>query len=251
MQILSLILLFLALVLPLNAEDWKTTDGNTYNDVTITSVDGDTVTISDQNGHDLVSLKVLPPNLLGKVRYFAAKAKDPNIPTYFKLNSVNQAKALAQQVHLPLAWICSWNHSLTDRDSPPESESGSTQMAIAALQGRAIVIFVAADDEWSHSPKIILDQLVHLDDGHLPDGHHFLTPKVVFSSPDVTKTFGRVSYTQMQKTQKAAIDAAIDAINNDPAAQAILQGQPASAPTAPKSQPSSNSTPDDDMFQKM
>jgi len=223
MPLLSIFFLLMVFLPLANGEDWTTTNGTTYNDVTIVSVDSDSVTIRDQNGQDIVSIKDLPLKIQKKLRYLDAKTKDATIPAYFAMNSVDKAKALAQQMQLPLAWICGWNKDLTADN--PESEAQSMQMAIAALQGQAIVVFVAADGEYLHSPKIILDQLFQLDDGHLPDGHHFLTPKIVFSSPDVTKTFGRVSYTQMKATGKAAINAAIDAIDNDPAAQAILNGQ--------------------------
>jgi hypothetical protein len=208
-----------------NGEDWTTTDGTIYNDVTIVSVNSDSVVIRDQNGQDIVSIKALPLKTQKKLRYLYAKTNDPTIPAYFAMNAAAKAKALAQQMHLPLAWICSFNQDLTADNPPPESESESLQMAIAALQSQAIVIFVAPDGEWNQSPQIVIDQLFHLDDGPLPDGHHFLTPKIVFSSPDVTTTFGRVSYTQMKATQEVAIDTAIDAIDNDSAAQAILNGQ--------------------------
>jgi hypothetical protein len=65
-------------------------------------------------------------------------------------------------------------------------------------------------------------QFFQLDDGPQPNGHHYLVPKIVFSDPNVTRAFGRVSYTQMQASREAAIDAVLETIANDPTDQALL-----------------------------
>lgn len=232
MPVLYLILLFLTLAVPVNAEDWTMTNGMTYNDVTIKSVDGDTVTISDQNGTDLVSMKDLPPKLQKKVGFFAAKANGTDIPAYFHIEQADQAEALARQLHVPVAWMCSFYSYLDPDCSTADGGAELTRMALATLQGRAIVIF--SESTPPMPANVHHDGFSPLDDGPLPDGANFLTPKIVFSSPDTKQLWGRVSHTQMKATGKDAIISALDAIDNDPAAQAILSDQASSAATGSK-----------------
>ena len=56
------------------AEDWMTTDGKKYKDVTVVKVDPDAVTILDSDGGARVPLSVLPPELQKKFKYDPAKA---------------------------------------------------------------------------------------------------------------------------------------------------------------------------------
>ncbi len=103
----------LAAVLPLRAEDWTTTDGTTYKDATLDKVEGDTVTLRDQNGEETVSLTALTPKFQKKALYLAAKANGTVIPLYFPLASADKAKALARQLHFPIAWLCTARVDIT------------------------------------------------------------------------------------------------------------------------------------------
>jgi hypothetical protein len=210
MPILFLILLFWAFAFSLKAEDWTTTDGNTYNDVKIISVDGDTVTITDQNGHDFVSMKALAPKFQREVRYFVAKAKGTNMPDYFPVSAVAQVEALAKQLGLPLAWIDSLPSDFSAVNPDTDSEEELTQRTVKHLKGQAVVIFL--DDDKEGQPPLVHDQLEIFDDGPLSGGYHFLGPKIIFSNVDATKIYGRVSATQLRATGEAAIDKVLASI---------------------------------------
>ena len=71
---------FLALIiplmmLPLHAEDWKTTDGTIYQDVKVIKVEDDAVTILYEDGGARIPLAKLPPDLQKKFSYDPVKAK--------------------------------------------------------------------------------------------------------------------------------------------------------------------------------
>ena len=59
---------------PLRAEDWTTTDGKVYHDVTVLKTDPDAVTILDHDGGALVPLSTLSPDLQKRFNYDPAKA---------------------------------------------------------------------------------------------------------------------------------------------------------------------------------
>jgi hypothetical protein len=210
------------------------------------------VTISDQNGTDTISISVLPAKLQGKVRYFAAKANGTAGPPYFHIGEAEQAKALARRLHLPLAWMGSMPSFMDSDESGDEAEF--TRMAVATLQGRAVVILFNGDTEIGQVPGNVHHQGISVkDDGELSSGANYIMPKIIFSSPDVSQLWGRVSHTQMKAKGKDAITAALDAIDNDPGDQAILAGQtppPAvsgnstSGSTSPTPPPTQASTPD-------
>ncbi len=59
----------------LRADDWKTTDGKVYQNVSVVKAEPDAVTILHQNGGALVPLATLPPDLQKKFNYDPIKAK--------------------------------------------------------------------------------------------------------------------------------------------------------------------------------
>jgi type II secretory pathway pseudopilin PulG len=73
--------LLLAVALPvssatsLRAEDWKTTDGKVYQNVTVIDSAPDAVTILHQDGGALVPLANLPPDIQKRFNYDPVKAK--------------------------------------------------------------------------------------------------------------------------------------------------------------------------------
>jgi beta-glucanase (GH16 family) len=69
-------LLFLSTLLGMaRAEDWTTTDGKTYRQITVVKVEDDAVTILDDDGGALVPLASLPPDLQQRFHYDPDKAK--------------------------------------------------------------------------------------------------------------------------------------------------------------------------------
>ena len=59
----------------LRADDWKTTDGKTYQNVVVVKTEPDAVTITHKDGGALVPLSTLPPDLQKKFNYDPATAK--------------------------------------------------------------------------------------------------------------------------------------------------------------------------------
>jgi hypothetical protein len=62
-------------VASLRAEDWKTTDGKVYQNVTVAKTEPDAVTILYRDGGALVPLANLPADLQKRFNYDPAKAK--------------------------------------------------------------------------------------------------------------------------------------------------------------------------------
>jgi hypothetical protein len=219
---------------------WTWTSGDkTYQDVVISNIDSQTVTITHSMGVTHLDIATLPPEIQKQLNYdpdmaAAAKAeaqREAGHP-YYPMSKVAEAQALAKQMHWPIAWLCSFGEFLNAPNPNPASEEGATQMALNDLKTQTIVVFANGSAEAHQFPPAVFEQLFQFDDGPLPDGHHFYAPKVVISNADGTKTFGRVSYTQMKAAGSAPIDALLSNIQNDPTTQAILSGQPAS-PTTP------------------
>jgi hypothetical protein len=72
-----LLLIFALALIPslVPAEDWKTSDGNVYKNVTVVRVEDDAVTIIYKDGGALIPLFKLPPDLQERFNYDPAKAK--------------------------------------------------------------------------------------------------------------------------------------------------------------------------------
>jgi len=149
---------------------------------------------------------------------------------YYTLDDLAKAQEAARQAHLPLAWIDGNLSALSAANPDPNSEDELTQMALAHLRSRVIVIFADAGPTLGQLPAVIRDQqLFQMDDGTIPGGHHYYVPKIAFSDADITKPLGRVSYTQMHATREAAIDAVLTTINSDKTAgYQIKTGDPGS-----------------------
>ena len=151
-------------------------------------------------------------------------------PQYYDISDHDKAQAEARQRNLPLAWLGSFPESLTATAPDPGSINDLTQMALSTLQGNAVVIFFDGRN-MAPVPDIIHQQFHQQDDGPLPNGANWISPKVVFSNPEVTKTLGRVSNTQMKADRDVPLNSALQIIRHDPDALA----PPASA--APASTP--------------
>jgi len=136
---------------------------------------------------------------------------------YFTLADLSKAQELAHKMHWPLAWIDGNLNALNRTDAPPGSEDELTQIEVNYLKSRVVIIFLDASTDLSLLSPVIRDQqLFQMDDGTLPNGHHFYVPKIAFSDADVTKALGRVSYTQMSISHIAAINAVLTSIASDP-----------------------------------
>ncbi|MCE0497106.1 MAG: hypothetical protein LV481_04080 [Methylacidiphilales bacterium] len=219
---------------------WTTSDNKTYVNVTINDIKPDVVTITHSMGVSRVDISTLPPDIQKKLNYDpdaaaftkAESARESDHP-YYPVTSLADAQSVARQLHWPLAWMCSDLSALTVANPPIGSEEDLTQMALNHLKSQTVVIFLNGDADLPALSPIIRDQqFFQLDDGPLPDGHHFNSPKIVFSDADVTTALGRVSQTQMAASREVAIDTVLQSIANDPAAQALLNGQPGNTSTA-------------------
>lgn len=64
------------LAIPVYGEDWKTSDGKTYEDIKVIKVEADAITIIYKEGGALVPLAKLPPAIQTKFAYDPVKAKE-------------------------------------------------------------------------------------------------------------------------------------------------------------------------------
>jgi hypothetical protein len=160
-------------------------------------------------------------------------------PPYYDISQTEAAKAEAQARQLPIAYLGSFPECLTQSSPNPGSFGDLSQMALAALQGKAVVIFFDGHN-MAPVPMMVHMQYHQPDDGPLDGGAAWTPPKIVFTDPAVTKILGRVSHTQMTAGREAPILAALAAIQNDPAS---LQPKPhpAAPPPPPPGADSENS----------
>ena len=157
----------------------------------------------------------------------------PAFPQYYSITDISKAQAEARQRNLPLAWLGSFNESLTVGAPDPGSVADLTQMALATLQDNAVVIFFDGRS-MNQVPDFIHAQFHIHDDSGLKGDADWISPKVVFSDPGITKILGRVSYTEMKADRDIPLNSAIQIIRNNPAA---LVPAPVSAQSAPNGQP--------------
>lgn len=224
---------------------WTTLDGTTYQNVVVTTIGPDTVSITHSMGvaHD-IQIADLPPDIQKELSYdpaaaaaARAEAQREEAHPYYTLATLKDAQTAARQMHWPLAWVLSGPELLSATDPKPGSWEDLTQMAMGHLKSESIIIFVDAYTQLMDIPANIREQLFHMDDGPMPGGHHFNPPKIVFSNADVTNTLGRVANTQMAASGAAAIDEVIAAIAKGTNGPPPLTGPMASTTAPPPSSP--------------
>ncbi len=226
---------------------WNVANGKTYDNVVITTVKPDSVAITHSLGAATIPIILLPPDIQQKLNYdpeaaaeAKAEAEREEAHPYYAFTQKEEALKAARQLQWPVAWMCSHTESLNEVNPAPGSEGDLTQQALTHLKSQAVVIFIDSNEELGTLPPVILDQqFFQFDDGPVPGGHHFFSPKIVFSDANLTKSFGRVSHTQLAKTGPSVIDVLISSIVNDPDAQNILNGEstPTPAPATPAAAP--------------
>jgi hypothetical protein len=215
---------------------WTTLDGTTYQNVVVTKIEPDTVSITHSLGVGHVLMVNLPPDIqkeLGSSTAVARAAKDEadreNAHPYYTLDQVADAQAAARALHWPLAWMCSFLPELSVANPRMNTGTELTQMSLNYLKTRAVVIFVNGNDELQKLtwPVVRERQFFKFDDGAVPGGHHFMELKIVFTDAEIRKPLGRVSYTEMFSSREAAIDAVLNAIaNNTPAPEPVAPAAP-------------------------
>jgi len=219
---------------------WTTSDEKTYQNVVITKIEPDTVAITHSLGVTHVDIATLPADIQKQLNYDPdaasterAELKREQDHPYFPMTDIAGAEALASQRHWPITWLFSGPEAFTVQNPRPDTWEGLTLMALNKVKTQTVVIFEKGNDELPLVPPAVIAELFHMDDGPIEGGHHYYPPKLVFSNADATKTFGRVSFTQMKASGGVPIDTILSSIHNDPDAQAILNGQPAptSSPT--------------------
>jgi hypothetical protein len=236
---------------------WTTLDGTTYNNVVVTKIGPDTVSFTHAMGvaHD-VPISNLPSDIQKKLNYdpvaaVAAhkEAKREEAHPFYKFADRAEAQNLARQMHWPVAWMDTRLPELSTANPVPDSEDDMSQRAINHLKSHTIIIVADGNNDLGSLPPIVLAQFFVLDDGPMPGGHHFYGPKIVFSDPDVTKTFGRISHTQIKTNGDAAFVEGLAAIPTDWAGSPSVTPPPftppaktASAPPAPTSPATASSS---------
>ncbi|MEI9998039.1 MAG: hypothetical protein WDO13_02155 [Verrucomicrobiota bacterium] len=178
-------------------------------------------------------------NLLLLILLLLAALPARAFPQYHDISDTPAAQAEASQRHLPIAYLGSFPESLTNGSPETGSIDDLTQMALAALQDHAVVVFFDGRN-MAPVPPLIHEQYHQQDDGPLDNGANWVSPKIVFCNADISKILGRVSYTQMKASRDVEINSALQVIRNDPhALDAPAPSAPAAAavpaPNAPAS----------------
>jgi hypothetical protein len=164
-------------------------------------------------------------------------------PIYHAISDTAAAQAEASARHLPLAYLGSHDGELTRQSPPVDSEEYLSQMALTALQGKAVVIYFEGSN-MAPVPMFVHMQYHVPDDGVLEGGAAWMVPKVVFADPGLTKTLGRVSATQMRAGHETAFASALAAINTDTGALTSPPSPASKLSPASASSPPSTSMPD-------
>ena len=153
-------------------------------------------------------------------------------PQYHDISDTPAAQNEARDRHLPLAYLGSFPECLTNGAPNPGSMADLTQMALAALQGNAVVIFFDGRN-MAPVPAIIHAQYHIQDDGPLEGGAAWTSPKIVFANADISKILGRVSHQEMADNRDIPINSALQVIRNDPEALAPPPAASTPTPTPP------------------
>jgi hypothetical protein len=140
-------------------------------------------------------------------------------PSYYDIANHDQAQAEARQRKLPLAWLGGFPEDLNVNGPRPGSQADLEQMALATLQDNAVVIFFDGKN-MAPVPDLVHAQFHIQDDGPLPNGANWVTPKVVFTNPEVTQILGRVSAKEMGIGRDVPLNSALQIIRNNPMALA-------------------------------
>lgn len=161
---------------------------------------------------------------------------------YYTVDQIGQAKAEAHARHLPIAWLSSpmvylnANYANDAQGSPAEL----TALALNALQGQAVIIFQDADNDLPKMPANMVARIETKDEGdHLPNGWHYTAPKIIYVDPTLTTFLGCTLAPDLRSDREAAINIALLHIQNDPHAQALINGsaRTTSAATDPSAPP--------------
>ncbi len=141
-------------------------------------------------------------------------------PAYYDISDHDKAQAEARQRNLPLAWLGGFPEVLSMSSTRPDSLGDLQQMAMATLQGNAVIIFFDGKN-MAPVPAIVHAQIHIHDDGELPERADWVRPKVVFTNPEVTQILGRVSETEMRANREVPLNSALQIIRNNPTALAL------------------------------
>ena len=196
---------------------WTTfPDSKTYQNVVINKIEPDTVSINHSMGVAHIPISTLPPDIQKQLNYdpVAAEAaraesqRESDHPYYTMANQAD-AQAVAQQMQWPLAWVSSRKEDLL-ANAVQDDETSLTHLALDYLKDKSIIIFFDGNQEMGQAPAIVHHQFSQYDDGAAAGGANYVPPKVVFSTPDASRTLGRVSFTQMKAGGSLAIGDVLD-----------------------------------------
>jgi hypothetical protein len=168
-------------------------------------------------------------------------------PEYYNIGDHDKAQAEACQRHLALAWVGGFPEDLTRGYLTMGSQAELEQLVMATLYGNVVIIFFDGRN-MAPVPDLVHAQFHIQDDGPLSNGASWVTPKVVFTNPEVTQILGRVSATDLKAKREVALNSALQIIRNNPAALAAPE-IPVPTATAPqKSDASSVGSPPSDFL---
>jgi len=171
----------------LRADDWKTTDGKVYKDVSVVKAEPDAVTILHHDGGARVPLATLPPDLQKKYNYDPATAKAAtDARTQATVNNAKALQAEMDQAHLQkqAALVAEdprvQNGTIVLTPPADETTTASTPTDSPAA---------SPTDPTHHSTSQLVDTNKRLYDDHPDDTHHsiaFLKLVAHDLGPDLT-----------------------------------------------------------------
>ena len=196
---------------------WTTfPDSKTYQNVVINKIEVDTVSITHSMGVAHIPISTLPPDIQKQLNYDPAAAEAARVESqreldhpYYTMATRADAQAVAQQMQWPLAWVSSRKEDLL-ANAVQDDETSLTHLALDYLKDKSIIIFLDGNNEMGQTPAIVHHQFSQYDDGAAAKGANYVPPKVVFSTPDASRTLGRVSFTQMKAGGSLAIGDVLD-----------------------------------------
>jgi hypothetical protein len=153
----------------LRADDWKTTDGKVYQNVSVVKAEPDAVTITHQDGGARVPLATLPPEVQKQFNYDPATAKaaaDARAKADAENAKALQAEMAKAQQLRQAQWVA--ENPNTSTTSTDNSSTGTPASAAATTPASTPV---ASTGPVHHSTSDLVDVNQRLRDDHDDPNH--------------------------------------------------------------------------------
>jgi len=160
----------------LHAEDWTTTDGKVYQNVSVVKAEPDVVTIMHHDGGAQVPLATLPPDLQKRFNYDPATAKAAaEARKQAEADNAKKLQAEINQAHLlKQARLVAEDPRVQNGTISPTPASDSASKSSAAPVA-APTDAPATTDPTHHTADQLVDIAKRLKDDHPDDTHHSIT----------------------------------------------------------------------------